>query len=258
MEYDSGLIKALIVDDEASGRKVLAQLLSMKHPEVELLAAAKNIEEAINAIDLHKPNLVFLDIKMGKREGFEVLEKTIFKDYHVVFVTAHDEFALRAIKVSALDYLLKPVGIAELAQALERYRKRSKDQNQASQLQLLAESLKAPKKELRQRISLLTKDGYELVPVQAIHYLVADHNYTEVHVEDGQSRLVSRNLGHFEEQLQGFDFMRIHKSHIVNLDQIRTYVPGNGGFVIMQDGRRFEVSRRKKTDLLQLLNLETL
>ncbi len=252
------MIKALIVDDEASGRKVLAQLLSMKHPDVELIDAAKNIEEAINAIDRHRPDLVFLDIKMGKRVGFEVLEKTIFKDFHVVFVTAHDEFALRAIKVSALDYLLKPVGIAELAQALEKFRQRSTKQNQSEQLIRLAASLKAPQSDKRKRISLLTKEGYELMPVEEIHYLVADHNYTEVYAQHGGPRLVSKNLGHFEEQLQEFGFMRIHKSHMVNLDLIRTYVPGNGGYVIMQDGRRFEVSRRKKSDLLRLLNLETI
>ncbi|MCE7996931.1 MAG: response regulator transcription factor [Roseivirga sp.] len=250
------MIRALIIDDEESGWEVLTELILLKHPEISLLPAAETVEDAVASIDKYQPELVFLDIRLGQDNGFEILQKTTFKNFHVIFVTAYSEYALQAIKASALDYLLKPVNIEELQKAINRFKniKSRIDQEEAFQTvaQKLAEGL--PKGE---KITLLTNSGYELVAVKDILYLIADHNYCKVYLKDKTEKLVTRTLGSFVDQLEKQGFLRIHKSHIVNLDQVTVYIPGNGGQVKMSNGHRLEVSRRRKKEVLDLLNVRT-
>lgn len=250
------MIKALIVDDEISGRKVLKGLLTLKHPEIGLLPGANNVQSAVETIDREQPDLIFLDIKLGKDSGFEVLTKTSFNNYYVIFVSAHSEFALEAIKASALDYLLKPVNIQELARAVDRFKSRRSDIDQKQMLQKMVRLMEQDQ-EADKKITLLTKSGYERIAIENILYLLADHNYTRVFLKNEPEKLVTRTLGSFEAELESGRFLRIHKSHMVNLDEISVYIPGNGGMVKMSDGVRLEVSRRRKKELLQLLNVHT-
>lgn len=250
------MVKALIIDDEISGRKVLKELLSLKHPEITLLPGVNDVSAAVEAIDKERPDLIFLDIKLGKSSGFEVLRKTSFKDYHVIFVSAHSEFALQAIKASALDYLLKPVNIQELSTAVDRFKTRQSNSSQKQMLQKMVH-LMEQEQEADKKITLLTKSGYERIAIRNILYLLADHNYTRVFLNDGTEKLVTRTLGSFEGELEPDRFLRIHKSQMVNLDEISVYIPGNGGMVKMSNGTRLEVSRRRKKELLQLLNVQT-
>lgn len=250
------MVKALIIDDEISGRKVLKELLTLKHPEITLLPGVSNVASAVEAINEEQPNLIFLDIKLGKDSGFEVLKKTSFKDYHVIFVSAHSEFALQAIKASALDYLLKPVNIQELSIAVERFKTRQSGNDQKQMLQKMVR-LMEQEQPADKKITLLTKSGYERIAIQDILYLLADHNYTRVFLNDNTEKLVTRTLGSFEGELEPDRFLRIHKSQMVNLDEISVYIPGNGGMVKMSNGTRLEVSRRRKKELLQLLNVHT-
>lgn len=250
------MIRALIIDDEESGWEVLTELILLKHPEISLLPAAETVADAVTSIDKYKPELVFLDIRLGKDNGFDILQKTSFKDFHVIFVTAFSEYALQAIKAAALDYLLKPVNIKELEEAISRFKNIKSRVDQGETLQKVARKL-AQALPTSERITLLTNSGYELVAVQDILYLVADHNYCRVYLRDNTEKLVTRALGSFEEELEKQGFLRIHKSHIVNLDQVAVYIPGNGGQVKMSDGHRLEVSRRRKKDVLDLLNVKT-
>lgn len=250
------MIRALIIDDEQSGCEVLENLIELEHPDVQLFPSVHSISEGVASIEQNQPELIFLDIKLNGRSGFEILEKTAHLSYEVIFVTAYSEYALKAIKASALDYLLKPVSRQELGEALARVRKRSvqevareADKQQAIQAWKTS-ILKVDK------IALPSKEGYELCPVSEILYLVADRNYTEVHVKGVSAKVTTRTLGTYEEQLANLGFFRIHKSYIVNLNEIQVYSPGNGGYVKMTDGRRLEVSRRRKKELLELIDLE--
>lgn len=250
------MVKALIIDDEISGRKVLRGLLTLKHPEINLLTGVGNVASAVEVIDREQPDLIFLDIKLGKDSGFEVLRKTSFRDYHVIFVSAHSEFALQAIKASALDYLLKPVNIQELGRAIDRFKTRQSADDQKQMLQKMV-GLMQQEQKTDEKITLLTKSGYERIAIEKILYLLADHNYTRVFLKNEPEKLVTRTLGSFEAELASNHFLRIHKSQMVNLNEITVYVPGNGGMVKMSNGIRLEVSRRRKKELMQCLNVQT-
>ena len=242
------MIKALIVDDEESGERLLTKLVTRKHPEITLLPSADSMEDAVKAIDQHQPDLVFLDIRLGNNTGFEVLEQSTYKSYHVIFVSAYSQYALKAIKSSAVDYLLKPVDMDDLRTAIDRFKSR-KSSISTEQLTLIKKTLKAP--ETRNKLVVPVREGYEFIKTAEVLYITADENYSHIHLTSGHQKLASKTLGYFEEKLEGEQFFRIHKSHLINLQEIVAYEHGNGGFVKMTDGKRMEVSRRKKKELLE-------
>ncbi|OEK07183.1 LytR/AlgR family response regulator transcription factor [Roseivirga misakiensis] len=244
------MIKALIIDDEESGEQLLSKLIKLKHPEISLVPSAFDLDEAIHRIDVEKPDLIFLDIRLGKSTGFDVLEKTVFQDYHVIFVTAYSQYALKAIKSAAVDYLLKPVDMEDLNHAIERFRHRANftSSGQLNQIKEAFEEAITVKK-----LVIPTKEGFEFIDHSEIKYVLADENYARIFIDGNQSIFSSKNLGYFEKQLPDTRFSRIHKSHLVNLNCIVNYEHGNGGFVKMIDGKRLEVSRRKKKNLLEQL-----
>lgn len=244
------MIRAIIIDDEESGVQLLSKLIRKRHPEITLLEPAFDMEEAIQAIDRHKPDLLFLDIRLGTDNGFDVLEKTVFKDYHVIFVTAYGQYALKAIKKAALDYLLKPIDMEDLERAITRFKNAQKPAGIA-QLQAIKTVFDDQKR--YQKLVIPTKDGFEFVNKADVLYAIADENYTSIHLATKRSRFASKNLGYFEQLLSPPSFFRIHKSHLINLSEVAQYEHGNGGFVKMSDGKRLEVSRRKKKELLSLL-----
>lgn len=244
------MIRAIIIDDEESGVELLSKLIRRNHPEVELLQCAFDLREAIQVIDELKPDLLFLDIKLGSDSGFDVLEKTVFKDYHVIFVTAYGQYALKAIEKSALDYLMKPIDMEDLSRAIERFKKTQISAG-FEQLQIIRQILEEEKNKIK--LVIPTKEGFDFVTKSDVLYAIADENYTTIYLKDKRSRFTSKNLGYFEQLLAQPAFFRIHKSHLVNLSEIVHYEHGNGGYVKMSDGRRFEVSRRKKKELLVLL-----
>lgn len=244
------MIRAIIIDDEESGEQLLSKLIKRKHPEIVLLKSAFDLDEAIEAIDIYKPDLIFLDIRLGSDSGFDVLEKTVFKQYHVIFVTAYGQYALKAIEKAALDYLLKPVDMDDLARAIERFKKTQKPAG-FEQLQAIKQALEEQNK--LQKLVIPIKEGFDFVAQSEVLYAIADENYTTIHLTNKRSRFASKNLGYFEQLLTTPAFFRIHKSHLINLKEVVHYEHGNGGFVKMSDGKRLEVSRRKKKELLTLL-----
>lgn len=242
------MIKALIVDDEESGEQLLTKLLTRKHPEITLLPAADSLKSAVVSIDEHRPDLVFLDIRLGNDNGFDVLEKTAYKSYHVIFVSAYSQYALKAIKNSAVDYLLKPVDMDDLQAAIDRFKSR-KSSIDPEQLALIKKSLNTS--ESNNKLVVPVREGYEFIKTANVLYITADENYSHIHLTAGAAKLASKTLGYFEEKLENESFFRIHKSHLINLQEIAAYEHGNGGYVKMTDGKRLEVSRRKKKELLE-------
>lgn len=253
-------LRAIIVDDETNAREVLSNLLRLFSPEIEVCGEARDVDEGIKIIREHAPDLVFLDIQMPGKSGFELL--TSFKEirFGVIFTTAYQEFAIKAFRFSAIDYLLKPIDPEELQAAVEKYV--VKNQNvEGEQLQILKECLDDTRNFLNQRqknegqrIALPTAEGIHFVQLGEIIHCESLGSYTKFHLQKGPAIVVSRLLKEYEEILDNFFFFRVHQSSIVNLDQIKKYVRGDGGQVWMSDGTEIEVSRRRKEDFLSIFS----
>lgn len=239
----SDVIKAILVDDEKHGLEMLSWLLE-KYPNVEVLGAYSNPKEAVKSIENLNPDIVFLDIEMPSMNGFELLQAVGHISFSVVFTTAYDEFAIKAFKVSALDYLLKPIGKEELHAAIEKHISKANDDYQ-NQLKLLKQLVEKPTLNL-DKIAFPTFEGLEFVKAHHIIRCEADDNYTHIHLENKQPFLVSKTLKEVEELLADHGFLRVHYSHLVNLNKIKKYVKGDGGYVIMEDDSSVNVSRSKK------------
>lgn len=252
-------MKAIIIDDEANCIGTLQILLSKYAHHVEILETCKSGQEGLDALEKHSPDVIFLDIAMPKMNGFEMLSKVEAPNFEIVFTTAYDAFALQALKVSAVDYLLKPIDKDELLEAIEKA-------NSNIQLKLKATAAQSYPEQWGRflenifyqhqpfpNIALPTSDGIEMVVAKEIIYVEADGNYSKVVLNDGRKILLSKNLGDLEETLLPYRFIRLHHSHLVNAEEIVKYYKGEGGYVILKNGENIAVSRRRKPDLLKVL-----
>lgn len=247
-------IKALIVDDEKNGREVLLALLEKFCPQVNVVGTADSGEAALEQIQQLKPELVFLDINMPGMTGFEMLERIDSINFEVVFVTAHDHYALKAFKFSAVDYVLKPIDLEDLQKAVKKVEEKrgtqtSSGSNRYNELFHNIRNIKNP----FDKIGLATRDGLIFVRISDIIRLESDVNYTWFHLQGNERILASKTLKEFEEMLEDYNFYRIHKSHLINLSHLKRYIKGEGGSVIMSDNTEVDVSRRNKEGLLKRL-----
>lgn len=246
------MLKAIIIDDEAKSRDVLETLISKFVEGVSVVATADSVTTGVNAIKKHDPDLVFLDIEMPRRDGFELLSEFDPMTFEVVFTTAHEQYAHKAFRTSAVDYLLKPVDITLLKEAVERVKeKRSKDKVNRN-IQVFLNNLKA--KQENQQIALATSDGLIFVKVENIIYLRGDGAYTYFFLKTGERITVSKNLKEYEDLLKDYDFYRVHKSFLIHLREMKKYVRGDGGYVIMSNGDSVDVSKRRKEGFLSALS----
>jgi len=245
------MIKAIIVDDEPYCCEVLSTLLERHVPEVTVEAVCHSAAEAITAIAAHPVQLVFLDIEMPHMNGFQLLERLPSIDFDLIFTTSYDQYALKAIKFSALDYLLKPIDRGELQVAVRKALNRLQ-RPLPQQLQILLQKLHQPSQQVNQ-VALPTMEGLQLVPLDSIISCASSSNYTIISLKDKLKITVSRTLKEIEEMLEDFMFMRVHHSYLVNLNEIRKYIKGEGGNLIMSDGSSVDVSRSKKDQLLKKL-----
>lgn len=237
-------IKAILVDDEASARNILGNLLARFCPSVSLLASCKNVEEAVDAIRTLKPDLVFLDIEMPNYAGYEIVEFFDEVDFQIIFVTAYDKYALRAFEVSAVDYLLKPIEIDRLKQAVERASDRIDKVWQKERMNQLKDSLKSGE---AQNLVVAEKGMQHVVNFSEIIAIEAHDAYSTIHLT-GRKIVVSKNLGHFETTLEGFrQFVRTHKSWIVNLDHLVSYAK-TAGEIHLATGLIAKLSKYKKAE----------
>tara|TARA_B100000809_G_scaffold266837_1_gene332052 strand:+ start:1083 stop:1829 length:747 start_codon:yes stop_codon:yes gene_type:complete len=240
-------LSAVIIDDEPKGRQTLNSYLDLYCDDVKLLGDADSVISGAKLINKTKPDLVFLDIMMGDGTGFELLERCQNLDFSVIFVTAHEEYALKAFKYSAVDFLLKPIDEDLLIQAVDKTNK-SKDSNSLS---ARLDTLLSNQKQLK-KLAIPTINSVEIVHVEDIIRLEADGNYTSIFI-DNNKITSSKTLKEFDQILSGSTFFRIHKSHLVNLDKVVRYIQGDGGTVITEDGSEIEVARRRKESFLATL-----
>lgn len=245
------MINALIIDDERDARESLQLLLKKNCPEINILALCASPETGIDKINKLQPDLVFLDVQMPGLSGFDVLEKLISIDFDIIFVTAHDKYAIKAIKFSALDYLLKPVDVDELIEAVEKTK--LKRENKAQHFQSLLQNVRQGSEKLT-RLAIPSDNEIIVQKIEEIIFCEADSNYTKLYLSNGKQITVSKTLKQFESILPPTDFCRIHHATLVNLAHITKYVKGEGGYVLVTGGQHLDVSRRKKDNLLRVLN----
>lgn len=249
------MLKVIIVDDEENSRESLRGKLELFCPEVEVVAEAGAVKEGIEAITANKPDAVFLDIELAGESGFDILEQirdTVELNPKVIFITAHNEFAIKAIKFSALDYLLKPIDPEELVRAVRKVEEEKGLPKKAANLNVLVENIRqasdSPKK-----IVVPTSDGMHVIKLTDIIRLESSSNYTTFFLNNEKSLLASKTLKEFDNMLTGYNFQRIHKSHLVNMNYLKRYVQTDGGYLILEDGSKIPVANRKKEHLLQTL-----
>lgn len=245
------MIKAVIIDDELPSVETLMWKLENYCPQVEVVQTYTNPVEALDYLKKTPPDLVFLDIEMPMLNGFDILEELGEVNFDVIFTTAYDEFGIQAIKLSALDYLLKPVQNQELKKSVEKFIQKSQPDVSSKKLKVLFQNIRDEEKGKPGRIALATKESIEFVEPNEIIVCTSDSNYTLVQLTDGRKKLISRTLKEFEEMLSPFNFFRTHHSHLVNLSHVREFVRTDGGYLIMRNKMAIPVSRSKKEDLLK-------
>lgn len=247
------MITAIIVDDEPKSRDVLKTLLNRFCPEVEILAQAGSIQEAAELVRMHNPELVFLDIEMPGGNGLQLLESGGTGDAEVIFVTSYAHYAIPALRLSAVDYLLKPIEVEDLRAAVDRVSERKRNKVNGN-LQVLRENL--GQGEMLQKIAIPGMQDVRFVKVNDIIRIEGDSNYSFIYVDGGEKIHSSRTLGDYEELLTSHqNFFRVHKTHLVNLNHVVKLIKTEGGYLEMKDGSQVEISRRRKTEVLQLLGL---
>jgi two-component system, LytTR family, response regulator len=243
---------AIIVDDEKHCREVMEHLLHKHCRDIKLLANCAGGDEALIVLQRESPDILFLDIEMPGMNGFELLEKFQHPDFEIVFTTAYNEYAIKAIKHSALDYLLKPVDKDELIQTVQRA-KEHKTLRASQRVDSLLEMLNSKKK--NKRFAVPTMEGLIMVDSENILYCESDSAYCKIYfINSSKPLVISKTLKEVEEVLQGADFCRIHHSYVINMKCVQSYIRGEGGEVVLNNGTHLPVSRTKKQDFLSLLD----
>ena len=245
-------MKTIIIDDNQKATNFLKELIQHYCPNLKLLGSASNIQEGKTLIEQVMPELVFLDIEMPNGTGFDLLRQLPNLAFKVIFTTAHEKYALKAIKFSALDYLLKPIDLDDLQQAVQKAQEGAKGTFLQTQVKTLLQNLQTTPQEPA-RIILKDKYGMQVTKLQDIIRLEADNNYTKFVIKNQNILLLSKPLGDYEKILPQHQFFRCHKSHIVNLDYLLRYDKREDEVLIMQDGSKVPVSRRKLDILLEKL-----
>ena len=244
-------LRAILVDDELSSLQNLQSKLVEFCPDVEVVATAQKPEDAILFIRQHKPDVIFLDIEMPRMNGFRMLDELGELDFEIIFTTAYNHYAVDAIRISAFDYLMKPVAIKELQNALERLAK-YRQTHTRDKLDVLRQSL-SPNKSQEEKIAIPTNEGLEFIPIKNILHIESSSNYSKIFLTDGKNILVTKLLKDFEDILEPYNFFRVHNSHLINLAYIKKYIRGEGGQVEMQNGDVIDVARRKKEEFIRLI-----
>jgi len=244
------MLKAIIVDDEPYCCESLITLLE-DNSKVAIVAVCHNGIEALVAIKNHTPDLIFLDVEMPKMNGFEMLEQLTQVNFEIIFTTSYDQYALKAIRFSAIDYLLKPVDADELQNAVQKVVNRTQKPI-TQQLEILLQKIHQPTTRIN-KIAMPTMEGLQLIMVDSIISCESDSNYTILQLKNSKKLIVSRTLKEIEELLEEHSFIRVHRCHLANLNEVEKYVKGEGGYLVMSDGSTIDVSRNKKDELIRKL-----
>ncbi len=245
------MLTAIIVEDMPDALQLLKSDLETNHPEIKIIDTARSVVEAAKSLRTNEPDILFLDIMLGDGTGFDVLE--IFPELKskIIFVTASDEYAIRAFKFAAIDYVLKPYSNEELAQAVTK----AKEQIQPNKerLNILKDTLSAPEQK-PDKISLHTLDKIIIVSLDDIVRCESDSNNTIFYLQDGQKVFVTKTLKYFADMLKNYQFLRVHQSHLINLQCISAFIKADGGYLMLKNGENVPVSVRKKVEVMEILD----
>ena len=249
-------LKTIIIEDEESGRETLRNYLQKYCPQVEILEECPDIKDGKMAIDKHQPDLVFLDVEMPFGNAFDLLEQLAEINFEIIFVTAYSQYAIKAINYSASYYILKPIDIEELEKAVEKVIEKIEQKNKGGnqlQTRILLENIQAEQNRYK-KIVLPVLDGFDVANVNDIIRCEANDNFTNFYFIDGSKKVICRTLKFYDEVLQDAGFIRVHRSHLINTQYIKSYKKGKGGIVIMSDNSHIDVSASKKQELMNWFN----
>lgn len=248
------MLQALLVDDSKGSLRTLRNLLKRFCPQVEIVGEAESPDAAYELMLTHNPNLLLLDIEMPLGTGFDLIERARSMKFEVIFITAHEHYALEAIKHEALDYILKPVGHINLMEAIKRAEQRILERSKG----VLPPPPETPVKEPKASVNKLpipTMNGFEFVSLQDLLYMEAEGIYTLLFTRNNKKITTTLRLGELEEKLKEKGFFRIHRSYLINMDLIQKYIKGDGGYVIMENGEQLSVARNRKEEFLKRLKM---
>ncbi|AZJ31251.1 two component transcriptional regulator, LytTR family [Tenacibaculum mesophilum] len=243
-------LSAILVDDMSTALEMLQNDLIKFHPEIEIIGTAKSVVEASKVLRKQQPDILFLDIMLGDGTGFDVLEIHPNLSSKIIFVTASDEYAIKAFKFAAIDYVLKPYSNEDLASAINKAKNQIKPDKE--QLTVLQQSISKPNQRPK-KISLNTSDKIMVVNLDDIVRCQSDNNYTEFFMNDGQKILVGKTLKHFADMLKEYDFLRVHQSHLINIQFIKEFIKSDGGYLVLKNKTTVPVSVRKKNEVINVL-----
>ena len=244
-------VTAIIIEDELASQNLLSQILIESCPMVKLEGIFSTKLDAISNIQSIKPDIVFLDIELEDCTAFNILESIDHSFFKIIFTTAHEEYALKAFKYAALDYVLKPYAPSDIISAISRVKTQDYPKEVLSQLNRLVTMQSIQQNSTK--ISLKTSEGIYLVDVEEITNIEADGSYSIINLANGKTKVVSKNLKYFDELLKVYNFYRVHDSHLININSIEAFKKEDGGFLLMQNDRKIPVSRRRKTEFLALI-----
>ncbi len=244
-------IPCLIIDDNKNIRSLIKSMLSSEFPQLDLNNEASNCSDAVKLCNQLQPSLVFLDIDLGDQSGFEFLELTSHKNFRLIFISAFDAFAIRAFKVNAVDYILKPFSKEELVNAVHKALDHPYYTDMKDSIQLLVESINGE----TNRLALPTSQGFEFYDITELIRCESDRNYTVFYFKSFKPVTVSRNIKQYEEILTKKGFVRVHASHIINIRELKAYHKGNGGYVVLSDNTKIDISKSRKEEFLLKINL---
>ncbi len=239
-------LRAILVEDEPSGMENLQYKLQANCPEVEVVATCFNGADAIKAIKMHLPDVLFLDIRLGDMTGFDVLSAIKYPSFEVIFTTSYDEFAIEAIKNSALDYLLKPIEVDELMDAVAKARNKQKESSSNG-------NSRSSDGSPLQKMGFPISTGQQFIEIQDVVYAQAEENVAILYLKDKETVKLTRSLGWVEKELEKEGFCRVHHSYLINLNHITEYIRNDGGYVIMSNGKAISIARRRKDTFLEHL-----
>lgn len=245
-------LKVVIVEDEKHSREILKSLLEEFCKDVQVIATASSVDEAVKVLSVYSPDIVFLDIELQSGVGFDILEQIKEPSFEIIFTTAFEKYAVKAIKFSSLDYLLKPIALDELQKSIEKARVKMDTNVYRQQLDTLLQSLSRESNK-QEKICLATTAGMEFIPIDDIVLCKADGSYTSFVLKSKNSLLVSKHLKEYENLLADQLFMRVHNSYLINLREVKKYIKSDGGYIIMSNDMHVSLSPRKKDDLIEAM-----
>ncbi|MCB0734727.1 MAG: response regulator transcription factor [Flavobacteriales bacterium] len=246
------MLRAIIIDDEPKSREGLEAMLQDMIKDVVVAATADSVANGVRAIEKHQPDVVFLDIEMPRNDGFALFEAFNPVDFEVVFTTAHEQYALQAFRTTAIDYLLKPIDLDQLNQAVDKVREKRQKDRVNKNFEVFVNNLK--NSNANHQIAISSSDGLIFLKVENIIYLRGDGAYTYFFLKSGERITTSKNLKEYEDLLSDYDFFRVHKSFLINLHEMKKYVRGEGGYVVMSNGDTVDVSKRRKENFMAALS----